>query len=513
MTESISQDPGRKPALAKSSLGHFLWMFGGGSVQAVLKIVILMILSRLLTPAEFGLVAAALTVVALAEVFGKIGIAPSIIQTEVLTEGHVRTGVTATLVSGALVGCVVYALAEPLGRLYDMDGLPPLVRVFAFLFVLRALGLISEALIQRETGFRALAVIGVISYLIGYAGVAVVMALYGFGVWSLVAGQIGQAALQAAFCVHFSGYRVRPGWDGGKFRAMLRFGLGTTLTQIGNYVALNVDYLIVGRALGVTPLGQYSRAYLLLSQPANIVGNMADKVLFPVLASVQSDLARVARAYDKVLALTAITQIPLSIYLSLYASEVVLVLMGDQWSGAVRPFQIMVAALYFRTAYKFTGTVLRATGRVYHAAALQWSYAAFVALGALLGVRFGLEGVALGTTIAVALCFFSGVLLLRALFGFALRTSLMALLRHAGLGLFYMAALLALREAAARSSFRRWRRSASERSALRWSISFSTGPGRVRLAQNARRSRRCSPNCCAAEPHRMTGAQPCRSSR
>lgn len=122
MTESISQDPGRKPALAKSSLGHFLWMFGGGSVQAVLKIVILMILSRLLTPAEFGLVAAALTVVALAEVFGKIGIAPSIIQTEVLTEGHVRTGVTATLVSGALVGCVVYALAEPLGRLYDMDG-------------------------------------------------------------------------------------------------------------------------------------------------------------------------------------------------------------------------------------------------------------------------------------------------------------------------------------------------------------------------------------------------------
>lgn len=447
MTESISQEPGRKAPLAKSSLGHFLWMFGGGSVQAVLKIVILMILSRLLTPAEFGLVAAALTIVALAEVFGKIGIAPSIIQTETLTEAHVRTGVTATLVSGGLVGLIVFALAEPLGELYGMPGLPPLVRVFAFLFVIRALGLISEALIQRETGFRALAVIGVISYLVGYAGVAVILALNGFGVWSLVAGQIGQAVLQAALCVHFSGYRIRPGWDGAKFRSMLRFGLGTTLTQIGNYVALNVDYLIVGRALGVTPLGQYSRAYLLLSQPANIVGNMADKVLFPVLASVQTDLARIARAYDKVLALTAITQIPLSIYLSIFASEVILVLMGDQWSGAVRPFQIMVAALYFRTAYKFTGTVLRATGRVYHAALLQWTYAALVAIGALLGVRFGLEGVAVGTTLAVALCFFNGVFLLRAVFGFALRGSLSALLRHTGLGLFYIVVLMALREA------------------------------------------------------------------
>ena len=83
-------------------------MFGGGSAQAVLKILVLMILSRLLTPAEFGLVAAALTVVALAEVFGKIGIAPSIVQTPVLTVEHIRTGVTATLVSGLIVGGIIF---------------------------------------------------------------------------------------------------------------------------------------------------------------------------------------------------------------------------------------------------------------------------------------------------------------------------------------------------------------------------------------------------------------------
>ncbi|WP_211300936.1 lipopolysaccharide biosynthesis protein [Aliiruegeria haliotis] len=430
--------------MTQSSLGHFLWMFGGGSVQAVLKIVVLMILSRLLTPSEFGLVAAALTIVALAEVFGKIGIAPSIVQVETLTQSHIRTGMTATLFSGVVVGAIVFVLAEPLGRLYAMPSLPPIVQVFALLFPLRAAGLVSEALIQREMGFRALAAITVVSYLAGYAGVAILLAVLGYGVWALVAGQLAQAALQSLLFIAIGGFRIRPGFDVKVLGGMLRFGLGTTLTQIGNYVALNVDYMIVGRLLGTAALGQYSRAYLLLSQPANIVGNMADKVLFPVLASVQSDRPRVARAYNKTLALTAITQIPAAILLSINAREVILVLMGDQWGAAVLPFQIMVSALYFRTAYKFTGTVLRATGAVYHAALLQWIYAGLVAIGALVGARFGLAGVAIGTTLAVVLCFSNGIIMLNIVFNLPVSTGLHALARHAALGILYAVPLYAL---------------------------------------------------------------------
>lgn len=450
MTESRDQTDTdksqNKTSLTQSSLGHFLWMFGGGSVQAVLKIVILMVLSRLLTPSEFGLVAAALTVVALAEVFGKIGIAPSIVQMETLTEGHIRTGITATLASGVLVGAVVFALAEPLGRLYGIDALPAIVRAFSGLFILRALGLVSEALIQREMGFRALAAITVFSYLFGYAGVAIVLAQMGFGAWALVAGQMAQAALQSALFIHLAGYRILPGFEAAKLKQMLRFGFGTTLAQIGNYVALNVDYLIVGRMLGAAPLGQYSRAYLLLSQPANIVGNMADKVLFPVLSSVQSDRKRIARAYNKTLALTAITQIPLSIVLCIFGREVISVLMGDQWGAAVVPFQIMVCTLYFRTAYKFTSTVLRSIGAVYYAAALQWIYAVMVGVGALIGVQFGLAGVAVGTSFAVVMCFFNGILLLSRVLDMTLAVGLRALARHTALGVVYAVPLYFLHQ-------------------------------------------------------------------
>lgn len=422
-----------------------MWMFGGGSAQAVLKIIILMVLSRLLTPTDFGVVAAALTVVALAEVFGKIGVAPSIVQVETLTDEHIRTGNLTTLVSGILVGGIVFLLAHPLGRLYAIDELPLIIQVFSVIFVIRAVGLVPEALIQRELGFRNLAIILVFSYLLGYAAVAIVLAWFGWGVWALVIAQMVQAVLQSAMSIHMAGYRVGMGYDGTKFRQMLRFGLGTTLTQIGNYAALNVDYLIVGRMMGAAPLGLYSRAYLLLSQPANIVGNMADKVLFPVLSSVQKDLPRIERAYNTTLGLTAITQVPLSALLCIYGPEVVAVLMGDQWGAAVVPFQIMVCALFFRTAYKFTSTVLRAMGKVYHAAALQWIYAAMVAIGAIVGVRYGLAGVAVGTSIAVVLCFFNGTLMLSRVFGLSAARGQIAILRHGVWALAFAVPLYALR--------------------------------------------------------------------
>ena len=419
-----------------------MWMFAGGSAQAVLKILILMILSRLLAPAEFGLVAAALTVVALAEVFGKIGVAPSIVQMEILTEDHVRTGTSVTMISGVLVGLIVYFLAEPLGQLYAIDELPAIIRVFSFIFLFRAAGLVSEALIQRQLEFRKLALVLVFSYLIGYAGVAVVLAWQGAGAWALVAGQMAQAALQSALLIHLAKYRIKPGYDGPKLRQMLHFGFGATLTQIGNYVALNIDYLIVGRVLGAAPLGLYSRAYLLLSQPANIVGNTADKVLFPVLSGVQTDRPRVERAYNTTIGLTAITQIPLSVLLCIYAEQVIGILMGPQWDAAIAPFQIMVCALFFRTAYKFTGTILRAIGKVYHAAALQWAYGLFVAIGAGVGVQFGLQGVAVGTSLAVAFCYFNGLILLHRVFEMSARNGIIAIFRHAGLAFLFAGPLI-----------------------------------------------------------------------
>ena len=134
------QEP-KKEALTARTITNYLWMLAGGGTEAVLKIAMLLILARLLTPAEFGVVSAALTVVALAEISGQIGIAPSIVQVKKLTPDHVETGFVTTLVMGVLLAVLFYMLSEPISRLYQMPEVQPLIEVFALLFIIKGAGL------------------------------------------------------------------------------------------------------------------------------------------------------------------------------------------------------------------------------------------------------------------------------------------------------------------------------------------------------------------------------------
>ncbi len=436
-TSSSETAAGRPKAASLSSqaLGNFMWMFGGGGIAAVLRIAVLVVLARLLSPSDFGLVSAALTVVALAVVFGRIGVAPAIIQTVELTEAHIRTAISSTLVLGTTVAALVFLLAKQIAALYAMPDLVPLVRAFSVLFLLYGLGMVSGALIERRMQFRELAMIRLTSYVFGYALVAIVLARLGFGAWALVIGQLAQVSIETTCFLIIARAGLRPGFDWPVFRRMIRFGFGVTLTQLGNYAARNVDYFVVGRMLGTAPLGHYSRAYVLLTQPSQLVGSMGDKVLFPAMASVQGDKARMARAVNSALALCAMVQVPLSVLLIIAGPELILVLMGPQWSETILPFQILIAALYFRTAYKFVNTLMRSSGSVYLSALWQWTYAVFVAIGAFGGVAWGLLGVAAGVSLAVAACFGLGLFLAHSRMRVSTAPGLRALARHTALAL------------------------------------------------------------------------------
>jgi len=412
MADQKDSPPTGKPtrehsrALTGRTLRNFLWMSGGGGFESVLKIIVLIVLARLLIPAQFGLVSAALTVVALAEVTGRIGVAPAIVQVKNLTRDHIATGMVATLISGALVAGIVLSQAEPIARLYRMPELKPFVQAFSILFLIKGAGLVSQALLQRGMRFRELALIQLTSYLFGYASVAITLAALGFGAWALVLGQLAQATIQAVLLITFAREALAFGFRFDAFKSLIRFGFGVTLTQIGGYISQNGDYFIVGRWLGAEALGFYSRAYLLLQQPAQLVGRAGDQVLFSALSTIQDDRKRMERALNRALSLVAMTQVPLTVLLVTFAPEIILLLMGPQWTPAVLPFQILVSVLFFRTAYKLVGAVLRATGKVFVAALWQWSYAAAVLAGAFIGQNFGLWGVAIGVSCAVIFCHF-----------------------------------------------------------------------------------------------------------
>lgn len=449
MTED-PKPPNSKRSLTGSTFTNFLWMSGSGGVQAVLKILVVVVLARLLLPEEFGLVSAALTVVILAEVIGRVGVAPAIIQAKELTRDHIATGTTTTIVSALVIASAVYLLAIPISRLYAMPELVPFIQVFSVMFLLKGAGLVSLALLERRTQFRELALIQISSYIFGYACVATTLAFLGYGAWALVIGQIVQTAMETALFIMCSRKSLAIGFRPHIFKHQIKFGFGITLAKIANYVAQHGDYIIVGRWLGAEALGYYSRAYMLLQQPTQLVGNAADKVLFPVFSAMQEDRTRIERALNRALSLVAMVQVPLSVLFVILAPEIVFLLLGPQWYPAVLPFQILVGVLFFRTGYKLLGATLRATGHPYVLAMWQFSYAASVVAGAGIGQKYGLWAVAIGVSCAVVFCHFFALYLTWKVVGIRGIEGLRRLAKYAIIGAF-ASGLLLLAEAALES--------------------------------------------------------------
>jgi PST family polysaccharide transporter len=142
-----------------------------------------------------------------------------------------------------------------------------------------------------------------------------------------------------------------------------------------------------------------------MAMPASLIGQVLDDVLFPVLAQVQFDLDRVARAYRRCVAGVALITLPLSSVVVVLAPEIVHVLLGPNWNAAILPFQILAIGTLFRTSYKISDSLTRALGAVYQRLWPQWIYAGLVIGGAIIGQHWGIAGVAVAVLIAMVVKF------------------------------------------------------------------------------------------------------------
>jgi PST family polysaccharide transporter len=183
----------------------------------------------------------------------------------------------------------------------------------------------------------------------------------------------------------------------------MEYGVGHSAARVGVILANQADNLVVGRWLGAVALGLYSRAYQLMSLPTALLGDVLDKVLFPTMARVQDEPRRLASAYLQGTALLALLTLPAGVVAAILAPELVVVAFGPRWEAAVSPFQVLALGMMFRTSYRMSDSLSRATGRVYRRAWRQGLYAALVFLGAWLGQYRGVTGVAAGVLCALFL--------------------------------------------------------------------------------------------------------------
>ncbi len=396
----------RRPShLTRRTMNGLLWASSGAGAQALLSLVVLVTLARLLSPADFGVVGAALVVINFSRLFSELGLGPALVQRRDLERQHLETAFTTSVLSGLLCGGTIWLAAPAIAHLIRMERLVPVLRALAWLFPLLGLGLVSESLLNRELQFKWLTKREVITYALSYGGVGIALAFLGAGVWALVAAQLAQSVFNVTFLLIKRPLPPRLGWDRRAFRELLHFGGGHSLGKLGNFVAQQGDNFVVGRWLGAEALGLYSRSYQLMATSSSLLGGVLDKVLFPVMARVQDDKRLLAGVYTRGLALIALLVLPASALLFVLGPEVIRVMLGPKWSRAVVPFQIFAAGMFLRTTSGLSDSISRATGLIYQRAWRQGCYALLVLLGAWIGQFWGINMVAAGVLVAMAVNF------------------------------------------------------------------------------------------------------------
>ncbi len=389
--------------LNRRSLQSSLITFGSQPIKLLIGIGSTSILARLLTPADFGLVAMALPWFALLDSVNSLGLGTATVQRERLDHRQASTifwlalAINALLVAGLLVATPWFA------RFYQESRLTAIVPVMALGMASVFLSAQHQSLLARQMRFGVLTLIEVGALGLG-AAVAIAAALAGWGYWALVLQLVVYQVVQSLS--YWLAHSWRPAWPahltklGPETRTMLSYGAHLSGFHLINRVGMEMDRVLVGYVNGASALGLYAVAYNWAYFPFN-------QVYLPLLNVAISGLSRAASDADQyryqsrqILMLMFGLCLPALAFLGVCGQGLLLLLLGDQWVEAFPIFQVLVLSVFVSGFYRVTKWIYLSTGQTQRQ--LRWSllHTPVVVVAAAVGTHWGPLGVGWGVTIA-----------------------------------------------------------------------------------------------------------------
>ena len=385
--------------LTLRALSGFKWAFATAGGQALLSLAIAMVLVRLLTPEDFGLLAIALVFLALADTAGRRGLGAALVQRHELTERHVATAFTLGLATTLPLAAALWVLAPALCRLIGEPEAAPVLRTLCLVTALAGPGLVSEHLLRRRLRFRALMAAAIVSQAVGNGLVAVGLALLDGGVWALACGVVARQAVFTLAVIAFE--PVRPRLLAGRRETadLLRTGAGFSATAAFSFLANQGLNVVIAHMLGAAALGLFTRARALGVVSVRLGPVLAD-VLLPAMARRQHQTARLRAVHRAGVEILSLAVLPASLMLAVCAPEIVAVVLGARWEGAVPALRIVALAGALPALGALHVSVIRALGAVYRETWRRAVYFVVLMAGAWFASRWGLAGVAAATAAA-----------------------------------------------------------------------------------------------------------------
>ena len=372
-----------------------VWVFALQGATRVARFIRTIILARLLSPEDFGLMGLALLAVSTLSTFTQTGFSSALIQRRERVEGYLDTAWTFSILRALLLSVALLLAAPFLGGFFDEPAAAPIIRVVAISVLLRGLENIGMLHFQRDLEFAKTFVFEM-SSILAELTVVLVSAFLLRSVWALVLGLLAErvARVVASYLIH--PYRPTLRLDLGKASQLFGYGKWLSLSHILIFVGSRGDDLVVGKVIGTAGLGLYQLAYK-ISQPAvTDTTYVIERAAFPTYAKLQGEQTRLRNAYFRIASVSLALSVPAALGILVLGGDFVRLFLGDDWLAMIPAVRILALAALLKSIASTGSPLFKGSGRPQFEFHMQLARAATV--GAFIipfSLRWGIAGGAL----------------------------------------------------------------------------------------------------------------------
>lgn len=380
------------------------WMAGANFLSQVVTWAITIVVMRILSPSDYGLLAMASVFVALLSMMATAGLGPAIVQASEIDDAKLRQLLGLIIVLNIVLFLLLFFAAQPIATFFDEPRLTDIIRVLSAQFVVAGFAVIPESLLGRALKFKMRALVDLSSHVAG-AVVTLVLALSGYGVWSLIAGTIVSVTGKSIGLNIAAPYLRWPDFSLRGTGPLIAFGSNVTAARVLWFFYSQADMFIAGKLLGKEALGFYSVAMHLASLPVQKISGVLNQVAFPAFSQIQHDLHVVAAQFLKAARLLSFFAFPVLWGISSIAPELVRLVLGAKWDLAIFPLQVLPAIMPLRMISNFLPSAVDAVGRPDISVKNLISACLIMPTAFFVGSKWGVEGLCMAWLIGFPLVF------------------------------------------------------------------------------------------------------------
>jgi len=347
--------------IRKVILNGFFWSITNQISITLVGLVISGVLSRLIKPAEFGIIAMVSMAIGFLNVIKDFGFGAALIHKKEVSDDEYSTVFWFNLIIGVALTAIVFIASPYIGDFFNEKEVEYVTKILSFTFIINSVGIVWSNRLLKEVAFKQIFYRSFISTIIS-GTCAIILALNNYGVWALVA-QVYTALIINTF-LNYLHVKWLPSFVIKKkyVRHLVQFGIPLLADQSINYWVRNIDNLLVGKVFGKNTLAYYNKAYTLMLLPVEQLTSTLTKVLFPSFALIQDDRPQIANIYLKISRVIAFIAFPVMISLSMLAKPLILIVYGKNWTPVIPIFEVLSILGMFQALGALSGDIYLSLG-------------------------------------------------------------------------------------------------------------------------------------------------------